>query len=72
MLDSTEAVVHALGGWGAVAELTGKRYGTAWQWKRNGFPADTYLVLQAALRERGLEAPPSLWGMVEPPVQAAS
>jgi hypothetical protein len=49
MLHSTVDVIEALGGTRAVAELTGR----------------TYPAIQSALKERGLEAPPELWGMTQ-------
>lgn len=65
-LHSTAAVMDKLGGTAAVASLTGRKYGAAHNWKSfETFPSNTYLVMQQALRERGFEAPASLWGMVE-------
>ena len=65
-LQTTEEVISALGGVAAVGELTGRKYSAAFNWKSFGsFPANTYLVMQRALRERGKTAPASLWGMVE-------
>lgn len=65
-LDTVDAVVTALGGWHSVARLTGRNYSAAFAWRYNGFPATTFLVMQAALAERGKSAPTSLWGMLEP------
>ena len=66
MLATTSEVILALGGVKAVAELTGRTYDAAWNWNKfETFPSDTYLVMTGALRERGIEAPPSLWRMVE-------
>jgi hypothetical protein len=49
----------------SVAELTGRNYDAAYNWKRFGqFPSDTFVVMQAALADRGMTAPPSLWRMV--------
>lgn len=65
-LTSTQAVIDALGGVKAVAELTGRDYDAAWNWKKfPHFPPDTYLVLTGALESNGHTAPPSLWRMVE-------
>lgn len=61
---TTAEVVKALGGVQAVADLTKRGYSAACNW--NGFktfPANTYVVMKAALQERGLDAPDSLWGM---------
>ena len=66
MLTTTNQVIDALGGVEAIASLTGRSYDAAWNWTRSDtFPANTFLVVTAALKERGLEAPPSLWRMVE-------
>ena len=36
-------------------------------WKAAGrLPKDTFLILRQALNERGMDAPPSLWGIKEP------
>lgn len=65
-LTTTAEVIDVLGGVAAVAELTGRRYGAAFNWKGFvKFPADTFVVMQDALRAAGCEAPVSLWGMVE-------
>lgn len=64
-LTTTAEVIDALGGVSPVAALTGRKYGAAFNWKGfSKFPADTFLVLQDALRARGCAAPASLWGMV--------
>jgi hypothetical protein len=65
MLHSTVDVIEALGGTKAVAELTGRTYPAAFNWRYSKFPANTYLAIQSALKERGLEAPPELWGMTQ-------
>lgn len=55
-----------LGGTRAVADLTGRTYAAAFNWRSfKTFPADTYIVLTTALRDIGRTAPDSLWGMVE-------
>lgn len=59
--------MDALGGTRAVADLTGRTYPAAFNWRSfQTFPADTYVVLTAALRDKDLTAPDSLWGMVAP------
>lgn len=64
-LTTTAEVIDALGGVSPVAALTGRKYGAAFNWKGFAkFPADTFLVLQDALRARGMTAPSSLWGMI--------
>lgn len=69
-LDTTIAVIDALGGTTEVATLTGRNYKAAWIWRTfPTFPADTYLVMTDALAKRGHSAPPSLWRMVPLPPQ---
>lgn len=63
VLDTTKAVIDALGGTKAVAELTGRKYTAAHNWRSSRFPANTYRAITIALEEKGLSAPPSLWGM---------
>jgi hypothetical protein len=64
-LTSTVSVFEALGGTQVVADLTGRTYKAAFNWRSfKTFPSDTYIVLTTALREAGYAAPDSLWGMV--------
>jgi hypothetical protein len=64
-LTSTAAVMDALGGTRAVADITGRTYAAAFNWRSfKTFPADTYVALTVALRGAGCAAPDSLWGMV--------
>lgn len=64
-LTSTVSVMDALGGTRAVADLTGRTYSAAFNWRSfETFPADTYVALTAALRAIDRTAPDSLWGMV--------
>jgi ABC-type hemin transport system substrate-binding protein len=73
MLELTTAndVIDKLGGNQAVAKLTNRKPNAVSNWRSfDAFPPDTFLVLTAALRERGESAPVSLWRMVEP-AQAA-
>lgn len=68
-LTTTRAVVTALGGTKAVAGLTGSKYSAVSNWllESNGqFPANTYVVINAALAAIGKSAPVSLWGMKIP------
>ncbi len=59
-------VIDALGGVGAVAELTQTSYRAAHNWKQRGsFPARTHFVMTMALRAKGLSASASLWRMLE-------
>jgi hypothetical protein len=67
-LRSTGAVMQALGGVHGVCELTGSPYKATHNWTRAPkFPARYFLVMIAALKRRGLTAPPELWGMVVTP-----
>jgi hypothetical protein len=78
-LGTVDAVLDALGGVTAVAELTGdfysssrregarkhEAYPTVHYWKQTGaFPPKTYVLLITALAEKGYTAPPSLWKMI--------
>ena len=66
-LRTTLQVIEALGGYHAVATLTGRTPNAAENWKRHlAFPADTYLVMTDALSDKGFSAPPSLWKMRQP------
>lgn len=70
-LTTTTEVIETLGGNPSVADLTGRTAKAVSNWRAfNAFPADTFLVLTAALEQKGETAPVSLWRMVEP-VQAA-
>lgn len=61
-LNSVPEVIDALGGMPAVADLTGRKSNVVWNWKdRKAFPANTYTVLKAALRAKGVDAPDALW-----------
>lgn len=71
-LDSTDAVFDALGGPGRVAQITGRKYSAAWNWKKGAkFPANTYLTIQGELSQIGKRADPALWGMAAPSEGAA-
>lgn len=68
-LHTQSDVIDALGGNEAVAAIcstverpcTGK---VVSNWRKHGFPARTYLVLQAALLKTGYRAPDGLWTMI--------
>lgn len=67
VLETTEAVIEAVGGPAKAAEITGRKYSAAWNWKKaETFPSNTYLSLKAALHASGYDAPASLWRMNEP------
>jgi hypothetical protein len=60
-------VVDALGGIPNVAELMGTSRNAVYNWIANGeFPTDTYILIQAELKSRGLVAPDHLWPMRKP------
>jgi hypothetical protein len=66
-LTTIEDVFSELGGVRAVAELTNRTVNpTVAMWKvRKTFPTNTYAVMKAALRAKGLDAPDSFWNMAE-------
>jgi hypothetical protein len=67
-LASTKDVIKALGGSTAVGRLTGRKVQAVSNWAGfSTFPANTFLTMQAALREAGREAPAWLWGMEAKP-----
>lgn len=64
-LSTAQQVFAALGGVRAVADITGRKYPAAFNWKMSGkFPPNTFVAMQEALRDRAYVAPDSLWGMV--------
>ncbi len=66
-LSTAEQVLDELGGFDAVAELTGANRKAVTNWKYfNAFPSRTYVALTAELKRRGKKAPASLWKMAEP------
>lgn len=67
-LDSTDAVIDALGGTTAVQALLGySNHSPISNWRSRGrFPPETFLVFQTELERRGLAASPALWSMREP------
>lgn len=68
VLSSATEVMDALGGTLPVAELTGRKYSAAFNWRAfNRFPPDTFVVMSEALALIGKSAPASLWRMVEAP-----
>lgn len=67
VLETTAEVIEAVGGPAKAAEITDRKYKAVWNWTREKtFPPNTYLSLNAALREKGKSAPASLWRMDEP------
>lgn len=72
-LNTTTEVIEKLGGSAEVAKITGRKPNAVSNWHSfSHFPPDTYLVMTAALRVRGYEAPNSLWRMVGPAPQTES
>lgn len=66
-LSTPSEVIDAVGGTGAFAQWFGVTVKQVSAWRRRGFPAVTFLAMQARLkREHGLTAPPSAWNMIEP------
>lgn len=64
ILHTTSEVIDALGGYHAVAEITGRNPKAAENWRRfDSFPPNTYLAMTRALRAIGKDAPPELWRM---------
>jgi len=60
-------VIEELGGFRAVADITGVKPKAAFNWKSfETLPSKTYIALIRALEAKGKTAPASLWGMVEP------
>lgn len=66
-LKTVDEVIASLGGIKAVSRLVGLPEGSraAWNWRRRGLPPESYVVIQEALAQKGLSAPPSLFGMYE-------
>lgn len=67
-LENAKQVIDALGGRALVVTLTdAKNTNVVGNWERDGeFPARLFLLMSAALKERGYKAPAKLWGQVEP------
>lgn len=66
-LTTVAEVLEALGGTSAVAAIVGSKYSSIWMWKKSPtLPTRTYLILKEALEEKGLSAPSTLWGMLDP------
>ena len=70
-LTNARDIIAALGGNQSVAELTTtpkkpRKTQHVTNWKSDGFPADTFLVVSAKLAKLGYRASPSLWGITEP------
>lgn len=71
-MQTTTDIINLLGGNPAVARLTGRNTKAVWAWRTlPTFPSSTFLVMKAALEERGIAANPNLWGMTPPQDEAA-
>jgi len=68
ILTTIDEVIDALDGPKEVAKIVGNdtRPATVRMWRHQGLPSYSFLVLQAALTERGYSAPASLWRVPEP------
>lgn len=72
ILETTAQVIDALGGNGAVCELTDSKPNAVSNWRGfETFPPNTYVVMTQALAAIGKTAPTSLWRM-KLPVEASS
>ena len=60
---SAREAIEAMGGNQAVAALTGKKTQHVTNWKKDGFPANTFLILTDELARLGYRASPKLWGI---------
>lgn len=64
-LSTPSEVIDAVGGTGAFAAWFGVTDKQVSAWRRRGFPAVTYLVMNSRLkREHRIAAPPSAWNMI--------
>jgi len=71
-LRTTAAIIDALGGIAAMAELTGTSANGVYNWRSGPqFPADTYLLIKSELKKIGKDAPDFLWPMRLAPKKAA-
>jgi Tol biopolymer transport system component len=68
-LYTANAVIDALGGTNTVSGLTGATAQAVSNWRRDGLPAKTFIVLSEALKANGYSAPFEVWGMIVAPQQ---
>lgn len=65
-LSTASEVIDALGGTSATARLTKRKLQSVSNWRAEGrLPANTFLQIGAELKQRGFDAPPSVWGIAE-------
>jgi len=62
-LHTTKDVIDALGGIPGISELTGAKTKAIYVWRSSSFPWKMYPIITGALRDRGMTAPDSLFGM---------
>jgi hypothetical protein len=66
MISTIDGVIAALGGTSATARIVNRTAGAVSNWKRrNRLPAELFYVIRSAVRERGQDAPPELFGIEE-------
>lgn len=66
-LQTAREIIEELGGPTAVGRIVGRSVQSIVNWRaKNRLPPDTFLLLSAALQEKQISAPPSLWGIKEP------
>jgi hypothetical protein len=70
-LNTFDEVIEAIGPETVQKVANVKRTAVANWRKRGKLPRHTYLLFQPILRRKRLTAPASLWGLMEPPKQAA-
>lgn len=66
ILETAADVIESLGGTVKTARIADVRPSQVSGWRAtNRMGAKSFLVIQRELSDRGLTAPPSLWGMIE-------
>lgn len=62
-LTNARDIIAAMGGNQAVATLTGRTMQSVSNWKSDGLPSKTFLIMTEVLAKRGYRASPKLWGI---------
>lgn len=62
-INTADEVIDVLGGTRAVARLMGVDDRVVSNWRERGLPPETFVALTSKLKEKNLDAPPSLWRM---------